>query len=248
VANVGQAASVTDWQPWRRTGPQPSKGGILLVADHASNFVPLDIDLGVEPALMHEHIALDIGVEGVAERTGLPAHLATVSRLVCDLHREKHHPAVVPEMSDGHRIPGNVGANVEARLARFHRPYHNALEAWLTAAEPALIVSLHSFTPALKTAPAPRPWEVALLYNRDHRAARLAIKLLEERGLTVGDNEPYSGKQLNATMNRHAEAHGRPYLAIEVRQDQITTAAGEARWAALIVEVAEQVAIRLEAA
>jgi predicted N-formylglutamate amidohydrolase len=239
---------VTGWQPSRHTGPEPRKGGIVLVADHASNFVPADIDLGIDPALLHEHIAIDIGVAGVAERTGFPAHLATVSRLVCDLHREEDNPAVVPKASDGHPVPGNVGADVEARLARFHRPYHAALEAWLGATEPALIISLHSFTPALRSAPAPRPWEVALLYNQDDRAARLAIALFEERGLTVGDNEPYSGKQLNATMNRHAEAHGRPYLAIEVRQDQIEGEAGQAHWAALIAEVAGQVAIRLEAA
>lgn len=243
---------MSEWQPWRHIGPEPRKGGIVLVADHASNFVPPDIELGIEPALMHEHIALDIGVEGVADRmarrNSIPAHLACVSRLVCDLHREEDHPGVVPETSDGHLIPGNIGANVERRLERFHRPYHAAMEAWLTAAEPGLIISLHSFTPALRSAPAPRPWEVALLYNHDDRAARHAIRLFAQHGLTVGDNEPYSGEQLNATMNRHAEAHGRPYLAIEVRQDQILHKADQSRWAALIAEVAGQVAIMLEAA
>ncbi|WP_337190477.1 N-formylglutamate amidohydrolase [Tsuneonella aeria] len=239
-------------QSWRHIGPEPRKGGIVLVADHASNAVPPDIDLGIDPALLHEHIAVDIGVDAVAEdlarNSGIPAHLACVSRLVCDLHREEDNPAVIPEASDGHAIPGNIGIDREARLARFHRPYHDALAAWLDAADPALVISLHSFTPALRSAPAPRPWEVALLYNRDDRAARHAIKLFEEHGLKVGDNEPYSGRLLNATMNRHAEAHGRPYLAIEVRQDLITDAAGQARWAALIGKVAGQVAILLEAA
>jgi predicted N-formylglutamate amidohydrolase len=241
-----------DYRPWRRVGPEPTPGGIVLVADHASNFVPPDIDLGIDPALLHEHIAIDIGVAGVAKRMArrhdVTSHLATVSRLVCDLHREEDNPAVVPEVSDGHTIPGNVGANVEQRLERFHRPYHRALERWLGTAEPSLIISLHSFTPSLRSAPADRPWEVALLYNRDDRAARLAISLFGECGLTVGDNEPYSGKQLNATMNRHAEAHGRPYLAIEVRQDQIDTQAGQARWADLIADVSRRVALLLEAA
>ena len=239
---------MSEWQSWRQIGPGPRRGGIVLVADHASNFVPPDIDLGIYPALLHEHIALDIGVEGIAERIGFPAHLATISRLVCDLHREEEHPAVVPVMSDGRPIPGNVGANVEQRLERFHRPYHTALGAWLDQVEPIVLISLHSFTPALKSAPEPRPWQVALLYNRDDRAARLAIRMFEERGLTVGENEPYSGKQLNATMNRHAEAYGRPYLAIEVRQDEITDHFGQAHWAALIAEVAKQVARELEAA
>ena len=241
-----------NFKSWRHIGPEPKPGGIVLVADHASNFVPPDIDLGIDPALLHEHIAIDIGVAEVAERMArrhdVTSHLATVSRLVCDLHREQDNPAVVPEMSDGHVIPGNVGADVEERLERFHRPYHHALQGWLEAAQPGLIISLHSFTPSLRSAPADRPWEVALLYNRDDRAARHAIALFAERGLTVGDNEPYSGRQLNATMNRHAEAHGRPYLAIEVRQDQIDTEAGQDRWADLIADVAKRVALLLEAA
>ncbi|MGN3973106.1 N-formylglutamate amidohydrolase [Tsuneonella sp. SYSU-LHT278] len=224
----------------------------MLVADHASNFVPGDVELGIDPNLLSEHVALDIGVEGVAERMarrhGVPAHLATVSRLVCDLHREEDHPAVVPTTSDGHLVPGNIGANVEARLDRFHRPYHHALAKWLDEADPGLIISLHSFTPALSSRVEERPWEVTLLYNKDDLPARHAIRLFGEQGLTVGDNQPYSGKELNATMNRHAEMHGRHYLAIEVRQDQIVTEAGQARWAAMIADVAGRVALMLEAA
>jgi predicted N-formylglutamate amidohydrolase len=36
---------------------------------------------------------------------------------------------------------------------------------------------------------------------------------------------------LNATMNRHGEANGLPYLGIEVRQDLIGEAAGVTFWA-----------------
>ncbi|WP_120717962.1 N-formylglutamate amidohydrolase [Tsuneonella amylolytica] len=243
---------MSEWQPYRQIGPEPPRGGIVLVADHASNHVPDDIELGIEPALLNEHIAIDIGVEGVAERMarrhGVPAHLATVSRLVCDLHREEDNPAVVPTSSDGHLIAGNIGADVEGRLDRFHRPYHAALSEWLVAVDPALIISLHSFTPALSSKVEERPWEVALLYNTDDAPARHAIRLFGEQGLTVGDNEPYSGRELNATMNRHAEAHGRHYLAIEVRQDQIATEAGQARWADMIADIAGQVSLMLESA
>ncbi|ANY20793.1 N-formylglutamate amidohydrolase [Tsuneonella dongtanensis] len=243
---------ISEWQPWRHIGPEPRRRGIVLIADHASNFVPDDIVLGIEPALMNDHIAIDIGVEGVAERMarrhGVPAHVACVSRLVCDLNRDEDDPRVVPASSDGHTIPGNIGADLERRLDRFHRPYHHALADWLDHADPGLVISLHSFTPALKSAPASRPWEVGILYNTDDRAARHGIRLFGEAGLTVGDNEPYSGRDLNATMNRHAEAHGRAYLGIEVRQDQIDTEAGQARWAALIADVAGRVALMLEAA
>ncbi|MEP5938871.1 MAG: N-formylglutamate amidohydrolase [Erythrobacter sp.] len=235
--------------PFRQVG-EPQYGGIVCVADHASNHVPEDIPLGIAPELLDEHIAVDIGVSGVAgrmaRRHSIAAHLATVSRLVCDLHREEDNPAVVPAESDGHVIPGNIGADVEKRLDQFHRPYHTALAKWLDAAEPELIVSLHSFTPKLMTSNAERPWQVALLYNQDDRAARHAIRLFSELGLNVGDNEPYSGRQLNATMNRHAEAHGRHYLALEIRQDLISNRADQARWAGMVADVANRVALALE--
>lgn len=238
-----------DGMPFRQAGTiRP--GGIVCVADHASNRVPAGIDLGIAPELLHDHIALDIGVEGVAERlardNGIPAHIATVSRLVCDFNRAESDPAVVPERSDGHPIPGNVGADVEQRLAAYHRPYHQGLAAFIAVARPGLILALHSFTPALRSASQPRPWEVALLHNTDDRAARHAIRLFAAAGLTVGDNEPYSGRDLNATMDRHAEAAGIPYCAIEVRQDQIEDETGQARWAALIAEVAGRVLLALD--
>ena len=111
--------------PYRRVG-EVRPGGIVCVADHASNHVPPEIELGIAPALLDKHIALDIGVEGVADRMArrhaVPAHIACVSRLVCDLHREEHAPAVVPQTSDGHLIPGNIGSDVERRRARNHRP------------------------------------------------------------------------------------------------------------------------------
>ena len=231
----------------------PRFGGILVVCDHAANHVPADIDLGIDPLLLDEHIAVDIGVAGVAaqmaERPGIAAFLGGVSRLVCDFNRDEHGPTVCPIASDGHAIPGNAldHAGHEARLARFYRPYHEALTRLLDEAPPSLILSLHSFTPQLASDPAQqRPWQVGVLYNEDDRAARLAIPLLEAEGLVVGDQEPYSGRLLNATMNRHAEAEGRPYFGIEVRQDLIGGEAGQQAWAERLVRIANAVAIALE--
>jgi predicted N-formylglutamate amidohydrolase len=224
----------------------PIPGGIVCTADHASNAVPDDIDLGIPDHLLGEHIAVDIGTEAIAELLArdhaIPAHIAAVSRLVCDLNREETAPGLVPNASDGYPIPGNVGANREGRLNRFHRPYHTALEQWLAAAEPKLILSLHSFTPRLSTSDAARPWEVGVLYNQDDRAARITIPLLAAEGLNVGDHLPYSGRDLNYTMNRHAEAKGRAYLGIEIRQDLAQTPQDHARWAAILANIAQRVA------
>jgi predicted N-formylglutamate amidohydrolase len=227
----------------------PRFGGILVVADHASNRVPDDIDLGIDPALLSQHIAVDIGVREVAEllaqRPGVAAFLCNASRLVCDCNRDEGAPAIIPIASDGHAIPGNrlTHEQHEARLDRFFRPYHAALAAQLDAVPVSLILSLHSFTPQLASNPAEkRPWQVGVLYNEDDRAARLAIPLLEAEGLNVGDQEPYSGKLLNATMNRHAEAEGRAYLGLEIRQDEIGDAAGQAAWAERLHRLCNRVA------
>ncbi|MBX9642531.1 MAG: N-formylglutamate amidohydrolase [Novosphingobium sp.] len=229
----------------------PRFGGILVVSDHASNRVPADIDLGVHPELLTQHIAVDIGVAEVgammAERPGIAAFQAGVSRLVCDVNREPHAPAVIPIASDGHAIPGNMidHAGHLARLERFFHPYHAALGQLLDAAPPALILSLHSFTPQLASSDEPRPWQVGVLYNHDDRAARIAIPLLEAEGLVVGDQQPYSGQLLNYTMNRHAEADGRPYLGIEVRQDQIGDPTGQALWVERLARICNEVALKL---
>jgi predicted N-formylglutamate amidohydrolase len=68
------------------------------------------------------------------------------------------------------------------------------------------------------------------------------IAALRAVGIATGDNEPYSGKALNATMNLHAEANGIPYLGLEVRQDLIGDDAGVARWAEVLAPVIEAVA------
>jgi len=244
---------MNDTLPYRQLGDynlsDANDARIVCVADHASNAVPKGVELGVPDALMNEHVAIDIGVAGVVRRLAgaysMPAHLATVSRLVIDLHREEDHANLVPEESDGHLIPGNIGADVARRLEQIYHPYHDALGKWLDRMNPELILSIHSFTPKLATSEEPRPWQIALLYNKDDRAARLAIRFFSELGLNVGDNEPYSGRQLNATMNRHAEAYGRPYCAIEVRQDLISNRADQARWAGMIADVAGRVALAL---
>lgn len=246
VAKKGEFAVI----PYRQVG-KIHKGGIVCIADHASNFVPPEIDLGINSELLTNHIAIDIGTAGIAEalaeQHNIPAHIAAISRLVCDFNRDEGDAGLVPLSSDGHPIPGNDGVDPAARMAAYGRPYHAALAQWLDDIAPELMISLHSFTPKLASKPLEqRPWDVGLLYNRDARAAQLALPMLGEMGLIVGDNEPYSGKLLNSTMNRHAEECGRPYLTFEIRQDLITDVTGQNIWADRIARVAKQVALLLK--
>ena len=227
-------------ESWRILGT-PRAGGVLIVSDHASNRVPDDIDLGIDDALLDQHVAVDIGVLAVAEilteQFGYAAFVGHISRLVVDLNRDPHAPAAIPVASDGHAVPGNFidHAGHLARIDRFHTPYHAALAELLDRVPPALIVSLHSFTPSLASHPdEARPWQVGVLYNRDERAAGRAIPWLAGQGLVVGDQQPYSGRLLNYTMDRHAEARGISYLGLELRQDLVAGSAADRWWAGMI--------------
>jgi predicted N-formylglutamate amidohydrolase len=156
-------------------------GGVLIVSDHASAHVPADIALGVAPEVFSQHVAIDIGVAQVGRcwrrrrgslrfRGREPPRLRFQPRCRCPCghSRSQRWPC-----DPGNRLDA---AGRAARLARFFAPYHAALEAILAAHEPALIVSLHSFTPRLASDPAgARPWHVGVLYNEDARAARIAI-------------------------------------------------------------------------
>ena len=229
--------------PWKDVAGDPASG-LLLIADHASARIPEGVALGVPAETMSQHVAVDIGVAPLARALcaglGCPGVLGNVSRLVIDLNREEDASGLVPEASDGEVIPGNVGltdAERRRRLADYWQPYHRRIADKIAANHPSLLISLHSFTPLLRVGGMPRPWEVGVLYNEDARAARIALPLLEAAGIVAGDNQPYSGKLLNATMNRHGEGSGTAYLGLEVRQDLIEEAAGVARWRDRLVPI-----------
>jgi predicted N-formylglutamate amidohydrolase len=213
---------------------------ILLLCDHASNAVPPGI--AIHPELLERHIAIDIGAAAVtralAAAIGAPAILASVSRLVIDLNRETDHPTLIPTTSDGHVIPGNEDADRFERIARFYAPYHRAVAAQVRAQRPRLILGIHSFTPRLESDNAPdRRWEIGILSNRDRRAADPAMAFLGGEPLISGDNEPYSGRVLNTTLNRHGEGQGIASIGIEIRNDLIRDRAGIDRWAEIITRM-----------
>lgn len=206
--------------------PGNPDSGLLLLCDHASNRLP-EGALGLDPMLLSTHIAHDIGAAQVtralAGAYGAPAFLGVWSRLLIDLNRGADDPTIVMKLSDGSIIPGNRhadGAEIARRIAAFHAPYHAAIGAALDRMGPgAVVISMHSFTPAWKGRP--RPWEVGVLYDRDRRLAAPLMARLKEAGFTVGDNEPYSGALEGDTLYRHGTCRGLPHALIEIRQDLI---------------------------
>jgi predicted N-formylglutamate amidohydrolase len=225
----------------------------FLVCDHAGRRMPRRLgQLGVSDAEMARHIAYDIGAADVAVQLAdaLDATLIRqiYSRLVIDCNRDPSVPSSIPEISETTPIPGNVGlgeAERERRRAELFVPYHAAITAALDArgacGRPTAFVAVHSFTPVYKGEA--RPWHVGVLYNRDARLSLLLKRRLLEAGdLVVGDNEPYFVNDLtDYSIPVHAERRGLPYLELEIRQDLIATAAGQAEWAARLVRLLPEV-------
>lgn len=222
--------------------PGDTACGLVIACDHASNHVPADIDLGVPAAEFGRHIAYDIGAAAVTRRLAAqlnaPAILTNFSRLIIDPNRGRTDPTLVMRLSDGAIVPGNARideAGKQARIARFYAPFDDAIDAAISAAEAAgrapVLLTMHSFTPYWRGIA--RPWQVGILYDRDERFARPLIRALEadRAGLTVGDNQPYGGGLPGDTIDRHATARGLPNALVEIRQDLIAGAAGQAEWA-----------------
>jgi predicted N-formylglutamate amidohydrolase len=217
-------------------------GGLLILGDHASNFVPPEYDnLGLPEAELERHIGYDIGIgplsRDLAERFRAPAILTKFSRLLIDPNRGEDDPTLIMRLSDGAVVPGNANvdsAERERRLNRFYRPYHTAVETCLDAmvatGRPPAILSIHSFTPVWKGDH--RPWHAGILWDRDPRFAEpLIAKLRTEHGLRVGNNEPYAGTLKHDSMYRHGTARGLAHALLEVRNDLIESPAGVLQWA-----------------
>jgi len=225
---------------------------VLLVEDHGFQRrlgLRLLGDLGLKTTHFERHIAYDIGAEGVtrilSENLDATAVLAGYSRLVVDLNRPPGHPTSIPEVSDETLIPGNQAlspAQATARLDTFFEPYHRLLRRTLTDVwlhrRPPVLFSVHSFSP--RFGGGPRPWDVGVLWNHDPRIAKPLIKALHDRGLDVGDNLPYSGKDVAYTIDSHGNACGLANCVIEINQDQVSDADGVRRWGDILSEVLDE--------
>jgi predicted N-formylglutamate amidohydrolase len=224
---------------------------ILFVSDHASRAIPQSMNtLGLDRTALGLHIAYDIGAAELtrmlARRLNAQAVLSGYSRLLIDCNRQPGDPQSILEISDGVMIPGNQNlsdADQVARAETFHWPYHHAIDAAFAqlrrnGPEPMLL-SVHTFTPSLGGED--RFWDLGVLWNRDPRLAVPLIDLLRQhRGLLVGDNEPYSGKEIAYTINLHAGSAGLANAAIEVRQDHCETEEELTRWADIFGEALEK--------
>jgi predicted N-formylglutamate amidohydrolase len=216
----------------------------LILCDHAANRVPAPLsELGLSRFDLTRHIAWDIGAADVARRLArqlrAPMIEHAISRLVIDANRGSDDPTLIPAISDDTPIPGNQNltrTEVDRRWREYHQPYHRRIDRHLnqlagTSLVP-LVLSIHSFTPALGSIGETRPWPVGVLWRHDPTFAHHLIRELSRDGTLVGDNQPYDGHlAMGYTVDHHAIRRGLPYTMIELRQDQLSTPAVRAQWA-----------------
>jgi predicted N-formylglutamate amidohydrolase len=228
--------------PFMESGRE-GRSNFVIVVDHASPRIPRRLrDLGLPPSELQRHIAWDIGALAVAQQVAaaLDARLVAqnYSRLVIDCNRDPKVPSSIPTLGESIEIPGNIGLSDEeiaARRTEVFDPYHHHVRALLderlAAGRPTILVAQHSMTNVFKGVR--REMHAEVLYNRDRRFAGLVLDMLRrEEGLFIADNEPYSvSDATDYTIPRHGEARGLPHVEIEIRQDLVGEAAGQAQWA-----------------
>ena len=220
----------------------------VLICDHAGREIPRRLGrLGLAEAEFERHIAWDIGAGALASLLGQALDACVIkqvySRLVADCNRSPDSRELAPPESDGTPIPANVGLSAQAiehRVAAIHTPYHHGIAAALDARQasprPITVVSVHSFTPSMNGQD--RPWHVGVLHGDDSPLSKQVLSALQaEDGLVVGDNQPYALCEIDYTVPRHAQGRGLDYLELEIRQDLIADAPGQARFASLLARL-----------
>ncbi|WP_229582417.1 N-formylglutamate amidohydrolase [Paracoccus sp. S-4012] len=230
----------------------------VVICEHAGRLIPESLrSLGLPESELTRHIAWDIGARGIAmalaRKLDAPLFMQRYSRLVCDCNRRPDVPGFAPVLSEATEIPGNIGLTAEDRATRareiFH-PFHDHVTAVLDRREAAgrrtLLVTIHSFTPVFLGVP--RPWEIAVLHNRDMTLSPTMLEILRQTSHhVVGDNEPYRvSDDTDYAIPVHGEARGLPCVEIEIRNDLAEGEDAAERWSSLLAESLTAAAARLQ--
>jgi predicted N-formylglutamate amidohydrolase len=222
------------------------RSDFLIIVDHGSARIPRSLgSLGLPESELQRHVAWDIGALAVARRVAAaldaPLIAQNYSRLVIDCNRDPSVPSSIPLVAEHSSVPGNAGLTpdaIDARRQAIFWPYHdrlkNLIDERMDAGRATILVSQHTMTDLFKGER--RPMHAAILYNRDRRfAGRVLDALRADPALIVADNEPYFvSDATDYTIPVHGEARGLLHVEIEIRQDLVTTGAGQEEWAARI--------------
>ena len=206
----------------------PSSIKLLIVADHASNYIPKKYsDLGLSKKDILSHKAYDPGVRDLAINLSnkLNSHLVLgeYSRILIDCNRDLNDPTLIPVISDRKLIFGNKNITKQERIYRIkymYRPYHEKIRKKILDKKINVIISLHSFNPIFKGKK--RFLKYGILSNQDRRLSDKIIHELKKGKNIVGDNEPYKGSLIGDTLYKHALKSGIHHSLIEIRNDLLS--------------------------
>ena len=198
----------------------------LLTCEHGGNRVPREyraLFRGSE-ALLASHRGFDPGALALARSLARAFSgeliAATTTRLLVDLNRSPHNPAVFSELTRS-----LVRERRQALLARYHRPHWERVRAAIVARSgPVLHLAVHSFVPVLRGAR--REFELGILYDPGRRRERSLAKAWQRQlragtpSLRVRRNAPYRGDADGLTTALRRELPARRYLGLELEINQ----------------------------
>ena len=124
--------------------------------------------------------------EQVSDLICAPLVFQRYSRLVVECNRRWTAPDIVAAVSDGTPVPANIGvgeAERERRIEEIFVPHRREIARRLAQpardGTPTVLVSMHSLTPSLLSAPAPRLWQIGVCYETNDALSRCILKVLE---------------------------------------------------------------------
>ena len=208
----------------------PSQVKLLIIADHASNYIPNKYNnLHLAKRDIFTHRAYDLGVRDLAiilsNKLNSQLVLGEYSRLLIDCNRDVSDPTLISAISDRKLIFGNIKISKKEKIYRInkmYKPYHEKIKKRILEENINLIISLHSFNPIFKEKK--RFLKYGILSNQDRRFSNLIIDELKKKKNFVGDNEPYKGSLIGDTLYKHALKKGIHHTLIEIRNDLLSNA------------------------
>lgn len=199
---------------------------LLLTCEHGGHRVPRAYRslFAGHRDLLRTHRGWDGGAlqvaRSMARRLGVPLFAATTTRLLVDLNRSPHNPAVFSELTQQLEPEER-----EHLLRRYHRPHWEHVRAAVRANRGVTLhLGVHSFTPVWKGAE--RGFPIGILYDTSRpRERALAIEWqgrLREHlpARAVRRNAPYRGGNDGLTTALRRELRPGSYLGIEIELNQ----------------------------
>jgi predicted N-formylglutamate amidohydrolase len=221
---------------------------VLLTCEHGGNRVPAAFGrlFRAHRQLLDSHRGYDPGALELARlsarRLRAPLHFATVTRLLVELNRSPHHPALFSAVSKQLTVVERA-----ALLEKHYFPYRARVETEVTRAvnsgRRVIHVSFHTFTPEMDGVV--RNADIGLLYDpcrpgETEFSARFKRSLAARHpGLTIRKNYPYLGKADGFTTSLRKKWGDTVYLGIELEVNQRWPLSGPREWRVLQQAIAE---------